>query len=98
MFALVPVFLVFAVIPFGPPVVLSKLGQVLARTDQVALVSVRNPSEVECLRELPHFVLIGVAAPQAVRFEREVRRGREPAPATKRCAACGIGCSRRYGS
>ena len=64
------------------PAVLARRVQELVRTKRVALVSVRNPSEVACLRELPHFVLLGVEAPQAIRFEREVRRGRESAPAT----------------
>ena len=62
------------------PAVLARRVQELIRTDRVALVSVRNPAEVACLRELPRFALVGVEAPQDVRFEREVRRGRESAP------------------
>jgi dephospho-CoA kinase len=38
--------------------------------------SIRNPGEVLVLRSLPRFVLIGVDAPQELRFERSVRRGR----------------------
>ena len=64
------------------PGVLARRVQALMKTDRVALVSVRNPTEVETLRELPHFVLLGVDAPVAVRFARETSRGRESAPAT----------------
>jgi len=38
--------------------------------------SIRNPGEVEVLRTLDRFVLLGIDAPQALRFERSVRRGR----------------------
>ena len=38
--------------------------------------SIRNPGEVAVLRTLPRFLLLGVDAPQALRFERSVRRGR----------------------
>jgi dephospho-CoA kinase len=38
--------------------------------------SIRNPSEVETLRKLPGFTLLGVDAPMEVRFARARRRGR----------------------
>jgi len=38
--------------------------------------SIRNPGEVAVLRTLPRFLLLGVDAPQPLRFERSVRRGR----------------------
>jgi len=38
--------------------------------------SIRNPSEVEVLRRLPGFRLVGVDAPLDVRFARAVSRGR----------------------
>ena len=38
--------------------------------------SIRNPGEVEVLRGLPRFVLLGIDAPQALRFERSLLRGR----------------------
>ncbi len=38
--------------------------------------SIRHPGEVAVLRTLPRFALIGVDAPQALRFERSLRRGR----------------------
>ncbi len=38
--------------------------------------SIRNPGEVAVLRTLPRFILIGVDAPQPLRFDRSLRRGR----------------------
>ncbi len=38
--------------------------------------SIRNPGEVAVLRTLPRFLLLGIDAPQALRFERSLRRGR----------------------
>ncbi len=64
------------------PAVLARRVQAMMETEQVALVSVRSPAEVTCLRALDAFVLVGVDAPVAIRFEREVRRGRESAPAS----------------
>ena len=64
------------------PGVLARRVQSMIETDRVALVSIRNPTEVETLRGLDHFVLLGVDAPVAVRFAREASRGRESAPAT----------------
>ncbi len=64
------------------PGVLARRVQSMMTTDRVALVSVRNPTEVETLRELPRFVLLGVDAPVEVRFARETARGRESVPET----------------
>ena len=64
------------------PGVLARRVQAMMKTERVALVSVRNPTEVETLRELDCFVLLGVDAPVAVRFAREAARGRESAPAS----------------
>ena len=54
----------------------------MIRTERCALVSVRNPTEVERLREIPGFELWGVDAPVAERFARESSRGRESQPTT----------------
>ncbi len=54
----------------------------MMRTERVTLVSVRNPTEVERLREIPGFELWAVDAPVAVRFSRETERGRESLPAS----------------
>jgi dephospho-CoA kinase len=42
--------------------------------------SIRNPAEVEVLRRLPRFVLIGVRAPAEVRYERSRSRARPGDP------------------
>jgi dephospho-CoA kinase len=44
--------------------------------------SIRNPGEVEALRRLPAFRLLGVVAGTETRFGRTVRRGRPGDPAT----------------
>lgn len=44
--------------------------------------SIRNPGEVEVLRGLDRFLLLGVDAPLMLRFERSVRRGRRGDGAT----------------
>ena len=38
--------------------------------------SIRNPGEVQVLRGLPRFLLLGIDAPQELRFERSMKRGR----------------------
>jgi dephospho-CoA kinase len=44
--------------------------------------SIRNPAEVEVLRRLPSFVLVGVRAPAEVRFARSRQRARPGDPET----------------
>jgi dCMP deaminase len=44
--------------------------------------SIRNPAEVDVLRALPDFFLLGVDAAQRVRFERLLARGRQGDPTT----------------
>jgi dephospho-CoA kinase len=44
--------------------------------DRAVVDSIRNPGEVEVLRRLPRFVLFGIDAPQALRFQRSLLRGR----------------------
>ena len=51
--------------------------RILPRLERLAVVdSIRNPGEVEVLRTLPRFLLLGVDAPQPLRFQRSARRGR----------------------
>lgn len=51
--------------------------RILARLGDRAVVdSIRNPAEVEVLRAVPHFVLVGVDAPVDLRFRRSLRRAR----------------------
>jgi dephospho-CoA kinase len=44
--------------------------------------SIRNPAEVEVLRSLPRFVLLGVDAPARLRFDRSRLRARPGDPET----------------
>jgi dephospho-CoA kinase len=43
---------------------------------RAAVDSIRNPGEVAALRSLPRFILLGVDAPQRLRFDRSIKRGR----------------------
>ena len=57
--------------------------RILARLgDRDVVDSIRNPAEVETLRELPRFVLLGVDAPAELRFRRSAARGRPGDPGT----------------
>ncbi len=56
--------------------ILSRLG------DRDVVDSIRNPAEVEVLRALPQFLLLGIRASLACRFQRCLRRGRPGDPAT----------------
>jgi dephospho-CoA kinase len=44
--------------------------------------SIRNPAEVEVLRGLPHFILLGVRAAVEKRFRRSLERARPGDPMT----------------
>lgn len=44
---------------------------------KVIIDSIRNPQEVESLKKLPGFFLIGIDAPATIRFERVKKRNRE---------------------
>jgi dephospho-CoA kinase len=51
--------------------------RVLSRLRGRAVVdSIRSPGEVAVLRTLPRFMLLGIDAPQPLRFQRSLRRGR----------------------
>jgi dephospho-CoA kinase len=57
--------------------------KILPRLGRCAVVdSIRNPKEVEALRTLPRFVLIGIQAPLELRFARSTQRAREGDPTT----------------
>jgi dephospho-CoA kinase len=65
----------------GPSVLADRLIPRLADRDVVD--SIRNPAEVQALRQaLPHFTLIGVAAATEVRFRRSLARARPGDPGT----------------
>lgn len=60
---------------FGPGVLAERL---LARLSGRAVVdSIRHPAEVEVLRALPRFRLLGILAPVEIRWQRAISRGRE---------------------
>jgi dephospho-CoA kinase len=56
--------------------ILGRLG------DRDVVDSIRNPAEVEVLRSLPHFLLLGVRASLKCRFRRSLERARPGDPAT----------------
>ena len=58
----------------GPAILAVRIRARLGTRD--AIDSIRNPAEVEELRGLPHFHLLGIDAPAEVRFERARLRGR----------------------
>ena len=65
---------------FGPDVLARRtLAKVLGPT---VIDSIRNPSEVECLRGRPGFILIAIDAPIEVRYERAKARGRDESAAS----------------
>jgi len=64
----------------GPDALARKILPRLGNRD--AVDSIRNPAEVEVLRSLPHFALIGVEAAQEVRFRRSLERDRRGDPRT----------------
>ena len=58
----------------GPGILAERLLSRLGGRDVVD--SIRNPHEAAILRRIPGFVLIGLTAPVAIRFERSLARGR----------------------
>ena len=62
----------------GPGVLAQRILPRLGDRDVVD--SIRNPAEVEQLRQLPHFVLLGVSAPMKTRFDRALARNRPGDP------------------
>lgn len=59
---------------FGPGVLAERILPLLGGRSVVD--SIRNPGEIEVLRRLPGFHLLGVDAPLEIRFERSRARGR----------------------
>jgi dephospho-CoA kinase len=64
----------------GPGVLAHRIVSRLGRRDVVD--SIRNPAEVEELRKLSRFVLVGVRATVETRFRRSLQRGRAGDPET----------------
>lgn len=65
---------------FGPEILARR---VLERVTGPAIIdSIRNPREVDCLREQKGFILLAIDAPAEVRYQRVRARGREESAAT----------------
>ncbi len=62
----------------GPGVLAKMITEKLVKnkTSKAVVDSIRNPFEIEELRKLPGFYLIGIDAPVEIRFERSMKRGR----------------------
>lgn len=67
---------------FGPAILAQRILQKLDRENNHIVDSVRNPHEVEALRERNDFFLIAVDAPIELRFQRCQARGRNESAAT----------------
>lgn len=63
---------------FGPSVLAQKILEKIGTTgiNKAVVDSIRNIHEIETLREVPGFLLIGINAPAEIRFERSKKRGR----------------------
>lgn len=66
----------------GPDVLARRIAGRLRDGADHIVDSIRNPAEVEALREVPGFFLLGVDADRRVRFERLLARGRQGDPTT----------------
>jgi dephospho-CoA kinase len=64
----------------GPGILAQRMLPSLGTRDVVD--SIRNPAEVEVLRTLPRFVLLGIWAPESLRFARALARARPGDPTT----------------
>jgi dCMP deaminase len=67
---------------FGPSVLADRVKAVLEPDRNYVIDSVRNPSEVASLSQLPNFHLVHVDAPVEVRYRRARERGDPRTPAT----------------
>jgi dephospho-CoA kinase len=61
---------------FGPGILAERVASRIREKSRDIVDSIRSPFEVEVLRRLPRFVLLGVDAPIATRFERSRARAR----------------------
>jgi dCMP deaminase len=67
---------------FGPGILAQRILQRLGRDRNYVIDSIRNPSEVEVLKQREDFTLVSVEADAVIRFERSRKRGREAAAPT----------------
>lgn len=57
--------------------VLAKQAIDRMENNKVVIEGIRNPGEIEYLKRLPHFVLIGVKAKRELRFKRLLQRAKQ---------------------
>lgn len=62
---------------YGPQILADRISKKLDKDKNYVIDSIRNPVEVQKLKENPHFFLLKIDADPKVRFERCVKRGRE---------------------
>jgi dCMP deaminase len=67
---------------FGPGILAERILLRLGHERNYVVDSIRNPTEVEVLRRRKDFVLLGIDAEEAIRFQRSCARGREGAAST----------------
>jgi dCMP deaminase len=67
---------------FGPGVLAERIVRNLGSEQNYVIDSIRNPHEVEALRQRSDFTLLAIEADQAARFERSRARARESAAQT----------------
>ena len=60
----------------GPSVLALRVIERLQETENHIVDSIRNPAEVEALRKIKDFVLLGIDAPIQIRFRRSLKRKR----------------------
>jgi dCMP deaminase len=67
---------------FGASILGDRIRQKITPDMNAVVDSIRNPSEVEALKQLPDFFLLNIVAPAEQRFERIKTRARENDPNT----------------
>ncbi len=65
---------------FGPAILAERVRERLPRDRNWVIDSIRHPAEVEALRRGGDFVLVWIDAPDRLRFQRSLERGRVGAP------------------
>ncbi|MBD3252541.1 AAA family ATPase [Candidatus Pacearchaeota archaeon] len=66
----------------GPGVLMKIFLSKIDRNKDYIIDGIRNPGEVEELKKYSNVFLIGVDAPQKIRFDRVLKRGKETDPKT----------------
>ncbi len=66
----------------GPSILATKAIEKISGNNDYVIDSIRNPYEIESLRKIKGFFLIGIDAPVKLRFERLLKRKRPGDPLT----------------